>query len=121
MAISALSLSSVDEQIKLLGVAPQILPRLQNLLCDANTNPDDILDLIQMDTALAARVIKSSNSAYFSPGCRICAIDEAVTMLGYDEVYRIISILAFGRMMKAPLRHFGLPASALWRRALATA
>ncbi|BET66843.1 hypothetical protein ASA1KI_17610 [Opitutales bacterium ASA1] len=121
MAITALTLSSVDEQIKLLGTAPQIMPRLQMLLSDANTNPDDILDLIQMDTALAARVIKASNSAYFSPGFRVCTIDEAVTYLGYDEVYRILSILAFGRMMKAPLRHFGLPANQLWRRALCTA
>ena len=121
MAISALALSSVDEQIKLLETAPQVLPRLQMLLCDANTNPDDILELIQLDTALAARVIKASNSAYFSPGFRVCTIDEAVTYLGYDEVYRILSILAFGRVMKAPLKYFGLPAKELWRRALATA
>lgn len=119
--MSALTLASVDEQIKMLGVAPQVVPRLQVLLSDMNTNPDDILDLIKLDTALAARVIKASNTAYFSPGFRVCTIDDAVTYLGYDEVYRIMSLLAFGRMMRNPLKYFGYEPGELWRRALATA
>jgi HD-like signal output (HDOD) protein len=121
MALSALILSSVDEQIKMVGAAPQILPRLQQLIIDANTNPDDILDLIRMDTALAARMIKASNSAYFSPGFRINNIEDAVTYLGYYEVYRIVSMLAFSRMMRSALPAFGVEAGELWRRSLATA
>ncbi len=121
MALSGITLASVDEQIKMLGVGPQILPRLQVLLSDANTNPDEILDLIRLDTALAAQVIKASNTAYFSRGFRIANIEDAVTYLGYEEVYRIMTLLAFGRLMREPLRHFRLDAGALWRRALACA
>lgn len=121
MALSAIVLNSVDEQIKMLNVSPQILPRLQQLIGDANTNPDDILDLIRMDQAMTARIIKSSNTAYFSPGFRIANIEDAVTYLGYDEVYRIISLLSFARMMRSPLRHFGLQPGELWRRGLACA
>lgn len=121
MALSALTLSSVDEQIKLLGVAPQILPRLRLLIADGNTNPDDILDLIRLDTAMAARVIKGANSAYFNPGFRVANIEEAVTYLGYDEVYRIVSILSFARLLRSPLQAFGLETGELWRRAIACA
>jgi HD-like signal output (HDOD) protein len=121
MAISALILSSVDEQIKMLSVAPQILPKLQTLIEDANTNPDDILDLIRLDTAMAARMIKTSNTAYFSPGFRIANIEDAVTYLGYDEVYRIVSLLAFAQIMRTPLHAFGLQSGELWRRSLACA
>lgn len=121
MALSAIVLSSVDEQIKLLGVAPQILPRLQRIITDANTNPDEILDLIRLDTAMAARLIKAANSAYFSPGFRVTSIEDAVTYIGYDEVYRIISLLAFSRIMRSPLRAFGLEAGEMWRRSLACA
>jgi HD-like signal output (HDOD) protein len=121
MAISALILSSVDEQIKMLSVAPQILPKLQTLIEDANTNPDDILDLIRLDSAMAARMIKTSNTAYFSPGFRITNIEDAVTYLGYDEVYRVVCLLAFSQLMRNPLRSFGLNAGDLWRRSLACA
>jgi HD-like signal output (HDOD) protein len=121
MALSAIVLNSVDEQIKMLGVSPQILPRLQQLISDANTNPDDILDLIRMDQAMTARIIKGSNCAYFSPGFRVANIEDAVTYLGYDEVYRIISLLSFARMMRSPLRYFGLESGELWRRGLACA
>lgn len=121
MAMSALILSSVDEQIKLLSVAPQILPKLQQLIEDMNTNPDDILDLIKLDAAMATRVIKTSNTAYFSPGFRINNIEDAVTYLGYDEVYRIVSLLALAEIMRTPLRAFGLEAGELWRRSIACA
>lgn len=121
MALSAIVLNSVDEQIKMLNVSPQILPRLQQLIADGNTNPDEILDLIRLDQAMTARIIRSSNTAYFSPGFRIANIEDAVTFLGYDEVYRIISLLSFSRLMRSPLRYFGLEAGELWRRALACA
>ena len=121
MALSAIILNSVDEQIKMLNVSPQVLPRLQQLISDANTNPDEILDLIRMDQAMTARIIKTSNSAYFSPGFRVANIEDAVTYLGYDEVYRIISLLSVARMMRSPLRYFGLESGELWRRSLACA
>lgn len=121
MALSAIILNSVDEQIKLLNVAPQIVPKLQLLLSDGNTNPDDILEMIRLDSAMAARVIKTSNAAYFNPGFRVSNIEDAVTYLGYDEVYRIITMLAFGRLMRSPLRCYGLEPGEVWRRGLACA
>lgn len=121
MALSAIILNSIDEQIKLLDVAPQLVPQLQALLSDGNTNPDDILELIKLDTAMSARMIKTSNTAFFNPGFRISSIEDAVTYLGYDEVYRIISMLAFARLMRQPLRYYNIEAGDLWRRALACA
>jgi len=66
-------------------------------------------------------MIKAANSAYFSPGFRIANIEDAVTYLGYYEVYRIVSMLAFSRLMRSALPSFGIEAGELWRRSLACA
>ena len=67
---SPLSLDFIDAQIKDLSAAPQILPKLQTLIRDCNTNPDDIFTLIKLDQTLTTRVIKTSNSAFFAPRLR---------------------------------------------------
>ncbi len=118
---SPISLDFIDAQIKDLSAAPQILPKLQNLIRDCNTNPDDIFTLIKLDQTLTTRVIKTSNSAFFAPRSEIDNIEDAVTYLGYDEVFRIISLVAFAKLMSGPLACYGLSAGELWERSVATA
>jgi len=118
---SPISLDFIDAQIKDLSAAPQILPKLQNLIRDCNTNPDDIFTLIKLDQTLTTRVIKTSNSAFFAPRSGIDNIEDAVTYLGYDEVFRIISLVAFAKLMSGPLACYGLSAGELWERSVATA
>jgi len=118
---SPLSLDFVDAQIKDLSAAPRILPKLQALIRDCNTNPDDIFTLIKLDQTLATRVIKTSNSAFFAPKSRIDNLEDAVTYLGYDEVFRVITLVAFAKLMSGPLACYGLGAGELWERSVATA
>jgi HD-like signal output (HDOD) protein len=120
-ALTPISLDFVDAQIKDLSAAPQILPKLQNLIRDCNTNPDDIFTLIKLDQTLTTRVIKTSNSAFFAPRSSIDNIEDAVTYLGYDEVFRIISLVAFAKLMSGPLACYGFSAGELWERSVATA
>ena len=118
---SPLSLDFIDAQIKDLSAAPQILPKLQALIRDCNTNPDDIFTLIKLDQTLTTRVIKTSNSAFFAPKSRIDNIEDAVTYLGYDEVFRVITLVAFAKLMSGPLVCYGLSAGELWEKSIATA
>ncbi len=118
---SPLSLDFIDAQIKDLSAAPQILPKLQTLIRDCNTNPDDIFTLIKLDQTLTARVIKTSNSAFFAPRSQIDNIEDAVTYLGYDEVFRVITLVAFAKLMSGPLACYGMSAGELWEQSIATA
>ncbi|MEZ5276452.1 MAG: HDOD domain-containing protein [Opitutaceae bacterium] len=120
-AATPLSLDFIDAQLGDMSAAPQILPKLQSLIRDCNTNPDDIFTLIKLDQTLATRVIRTSNSAFFAPRSSIDNIEDAVTYLGYDEVFRIITLVAFAKMMSGPLAAYGLSAGELWEKAVATA
>jgi len=104
-----------------LAVSPQILPKLQQMVSDCNTNPDDIRDLIRLDPAVSSMILKTANSAYFNPGYHIDSVDDAIMQLGFSDVYQIVTMLAFSDLLAVPLPTYGLTAGMFWRRSVACA
>lgn len=104
-----------------MSVAPQILPKLQALVSDCNTNPDEIRDMIRLDAALSSMILKTANSAYYNPGYHIDTVDDAIMQLGFSDVYQIITMLAFSDIMSKPLETYALSAGQFWRRSVACA
>lgn len=104
-----------------MSVAPQILPKLQQMVSDCNTNPDEIRDMIRLDPALSSMILKTANSAYFNPGYHIDSVDDAIMQLGFSDVYQIITMLAFSDVMSKPLETYALSAGQFWRRSVACA
>ena len=104
-----------------MSVSPQILPKLQEMVSDCNTNPDEIRDMIRMDAALSSMILKTANSAYFNPGYHIDSIDDAIMHLGFSDVYQICAMLAFSDMLAKSLETYGLGAGQFWRRSVACA
>ncbi len=112
-----------DMQTELDGIAvsPQLLPKLQQMISDCNTNPDEIRDMIRMDPALSSMILKTANSAYFNPGYHIDSIDDAIMHLGFSDVYQIVTMLAFSDLLAEPLQSYGISAGDFWRRSVACA
>jgi HD-like signal output (HDOD) protein len=90
------------------------------MLGSADYQACDLAEQLRMDPTLAARVMAVANSAFFSR--QPCAsIDEAVNRLGTVQLTRIFSQVLASASMIRPLRAYGLPADATWRRAVFTA
>jgi len=121
MSRYALNTDDIVCDLHEMSVAPQILPKIQALVSDCNTNPDDIRDMIRMDAALSAMVLKTANSAYYNPGYHIDSIDDAVMQLGFSDVYQIIAMMAFSDVMVQPLALYGLDEGKFWKRSVACA
>ncbi len=116
-----INVEDIESNIKELSVAPQVLPKLQAMVSDCNTNPDDIRELIRMDAALSAMILKTANSAFYNPGYHIDSIDDAIMQLGFSDVYQIVTMLAFSDLMHEALPTYGLNAGEFWRRSVACA
>ncbi|MEH6626929.1 MAG: HDOD domain-containing protein [Motiliproteus sp.] len=61
---------------------PMIYHKLSEALSSERSNSDHISGIIEQDPALAAKVLKIINSAYFGLGRQISSIHETVTLLG---------------------------------------
>lgn len=101
--------------------AVHVLAQLQHLLADANSGMDDIAQLIRLDPALTARVIKISNSAWFKRGLPLDTIEEAVNRVGFREVYRLVAMVTADAIIAKPLLAYRRDPLAMWREAVGCA
>ncbi|MFA5265584.1 MAG: HDOD domain-containing protein, partial [Opitutaceae bacterium] len=94
-ATSVLTREKLFEIARTLPAAPRVLASLGDLLQDANVGLDEVANLIKRDAALAARIIRMSNSIVYGGkgGLRIGAIEEAVNRVGFSEVYRLVGMV----------------------------
>lgn len=116
-----LSPEDIVREVRHLPSAPKVLPRLKQLLSDANSAMHEIVALIRLDPGIAARVLQVGNSAYFSKGVRCFTVDEAVNRVGYDQIYDLVSFAVASQVLVRPLVVYEIEADDLWRKSVASA
>ncbi len=121
MITHAIELEDLATDLEELSVSPQVLPKLQQMVADCNTNPDEIRDMIRLEPALSAMILKTANSAYYNPGYHIDSVDDAIMNLGFSDVYQICTMLAFSDVLATALPTYGMSAGEFWRRSVACA
>jgi HD-like signal output (HDOD) protein len=116
-----IEIEQVLRDLKALPVAPQVLPKLQALLGDLNTDTADLVDLIKLDSGLATKVLKLSNSAFYSRGREVTAIDEAIGLIGYQETFRVVAHSSYSSFMNRSLAVYRMKPGELWDQAVVCA
>ncbi len=91
----------------------QVLAALGEMLQDANSELDGIAALLRRDLALAARIVRISNSASYSSGDRIGSVEEAVNRVGFSEILKLIGTAGAARFAEKSLDHYGVSAITL--------
>lgn len=87
--------------------SPQVLMLLNELLTDVNSGLDEVARLLRRDTALAARIIRISNSVAFGMG-GVATIEEAVNRVGYAEIYRLTGLATAAQLADLHLNAYGI-------------
>ncbi len=105
-------------KIERFSPAPRVLSKALLLLRDPNAELDDIVALIRSDAALAADIIRGSNSAFYGAGERVSSLDRALQKIGFREGVRLlnhaVAHLAAGR----DLGSYGIAAEDFWAESL---
>lgn len=76
--------------INKLPAFPMTIQRVTELLRDDDYSVNDVANVIKYDQAIAANILKISNSAYFGARQRIKTIPDAVVYLGQKQLVRAI-------------------------------
>src|SRR5690606_1358043 len=101
--------------------APEVLPRLVRIMRDPDTDARDVVQLISTDAAIAAGVLRLSNSAAYAQGSAVADLHSAVARLGIKEVYRIVNLVSSGAFLDGALPSMDLGKGSLWEHSLAVA
>ena len=119
---SSLRVEAVAQELGYLPSAPRILPKLRQLLRDANSPMRDIVMLIKLDAGIVSRVLHVANSVYYNmSGERCLAVDEAIGRVGYDQIYEMVTYAASAQLHGRPLVVYGIEADELWNFSVAGA
>ncbi len=116
-----MNLKEVINNTQNLSPAPQVLPKLQNLLRSETADIVDIGALIKVDACLTAEVIRLGNCASFS-GTSLChSLEEAIGRIGFDEVYSVVSLAATSIVLDGEVPVYNLKAGELWEHSVTCA
>ena len=107
--------------IRFLPPAPRVVPELMNLLKQADVDSAKVVKLISFDPALTANVLRICNSAYFGSASPTSDLQEAVTRLGFQQVFQLVTAAMGARMLGAGQPGYGLNEGELWKHSVAVA
>ncbi|MGI6525503.1 MAG: HDOD domain-containing protein [Bdellovibrionota bacterium] len=80
---------------------PQTASRAVRLVEDPNTDASQLSKVLEMDTALAARVLKIANSAMFCRQREITTLQQAIMIIGLKSLKGIIVAATIQQMNKS--------------------
>jgi HD-like signal output (HDOD) protein len=84
------ALKQLIERVGTLPAAPRQYLALTALLRDPDSTSAQIAEVVAQDPTVAARVLRLSNSAYYSGGREITDLRSAVTRLGHNTLRQLV-------------------------------
>ncbi len=103
-----------------LPTLPTVASKLISMTSKEETNLVDIAKLVSRDIALSAKILKVSNSAFYSFPQQIGSIRQAVSILGTNAVRSLVLSFSFFSMKKGKLKtQFNF--QTFWEKSLASA
>ncbi|MFZ6747892.1 HDOD domain-containing protein [Undibacterium sp. Ren11W] len=96
-SIGTISAESVIAEVENLFALPDAAMQLSVLLSDPDTTSAQIVDIISIDPALCARVLRLVNSAYFGLNEAVGTISRAVAVLGTGPLHSLVLASSAGQ------------------------
>jgi HD-like signal output (HDOD) protein len=96
-----LTAESVVEGVDDLLSLPDAAIRLNALLVDPDVSANEIAEVVSLDAALAARVLRAVNSAYFGLRTRVDTISKAIALIGASELHSLVLTTSAAQAFKS--------------------
>jgi HD-like signal output (HDOD) protein len=109
------------QQLKTLPPSPKVIVKLQQMIASDTSSVGDLVNLIRVERALAARIVRIANSPAYSLGTECENIEESVQRLGFGEVHRLALIVAGSEALGHPLPAYAVDTQEIWQETVACA
>lgn len=109
------------DRIRDIPTLPSIVVDLNRLLQDPDTSVQKIAQIIEKDQAIALKILKLVNSAFYGFKSKISDVHGAVIMLGFNAVRNAIVSVSVVDAFATKLRLEGFDIADFWKHSLAVA
>lgn len=114
-------LDALVRQVRDLPALPDTVVRVMQLSGNPKAGVADVARVLVSDQALAARVLKLANSAFYGANRRIATVSDAVVILGMRTTRNLVMASGCQELLESEVAGYGLPRGALLRHSLACA
>ncbi len=117
-------MSVMDEiiaAVEIMPPFPQVVHRALKELSEPEYEVADLVEILKVDQAVTANILKLCNSAYFGLPRKVSSLKEAVVYLGAKQLRQLLLSGAVNKIYDRPNEGYVVFANELWRHALATA
>ena len=113
--------NEVIAKVKNLPAVSQAALRLVSLLDQPAVANEDVVMVLKYDNVLTAKLLRACNSPYFGFDEQIASVEQAVLLMGHQQILHMVLSLAFGGAMSTTLPGYAIEAKQLWSHSLTTA
>lgn len=99
----------------------QVVMKAREVMANPKTGFKEIAAVLETDQALAGRVLKMANSAYYGLSGMVSSIQHASVVLGLKTLEEVITLAGSTSFLGSGLAGYGIDAGGLWRHSLAVA
>jgi putative nucleotidyltransferase with HDIG domain len=110
-------LKKIDE----LPPLPQVVFKIQELIRNPDSSAKDIAKVIETDQAIATKLLRIANSAYYGLPGKISSVQQASVVLGFKTLGEIVTIVGSKGTLNRKLPGYGYDTKDLWEHSLAVA
>lgn len=111
----------VLRSIEHIPAVPAIILKVTEILKNEDYSVNELTEWIKYDQAIAADVLKMSNSAYLASRHRIGTIRDAVVYLGQKNLIKVVQTAGISKFFNKTGRVYVTSATELWEHSVAVA
>lgn len=87
-------------RISEVSTLPAVAMRIIQVANDSSTGSADLLEAVQYDAAMAARIMRTVNSSYYSMQNKVGDLKLAITLLGFKEIRNLAMTAYVAQLFK---------------------
>jgi len=114
-------IDSILKSIDRIPAFPATIQKVAELLRNDDYAVADVANVIKYDQAIAANILKISNSAYFSTRQKIKSIHDAVVYLGQQQLIRAVQTAGISKIFSNKGKGYVAESKDLWEHSVAVA
>ncbi len=115
------AMQELIKEIKKLKPIPAIVNQIIEIVDKPDSSMKDIANIIKYDPAVTANLLKICNSAYFGLKEPAESIEDAVSLLGIDQIVELVLMKSGANVMTGKLDGYGFVEGAMWKYSVSSA
>ncbi len=115
------TVDQIIQDISKLPPFPEVAQKVLSLLDDPKSDVRDLVEVIRLDQAMTANILKFCNSAYFGLQRQVGSLQEALVLIGLKNLYEVFMTECAGTYYQTAGVGYSLEQGELWRHSVASA